>query len=116
MGGKRRTRRNSCRACSRPLRLWQTTHEVGRDCHDDSPSADAWLEAFVALSDSWVQLMLRRNAGGHPQVVQAQTLWDALEARSHRPDALYRHLGRLPFHQGTLDSQVSHPDLGPFFL
>lgn len=89
----------------RPLRLWQTTHEVGRDCDDDSPSADAWLEAFVALRDSWVQLTLRRYVGDHPQVAQAQRLWDALETRSHRPDALYRHLGCLPFHRGTLDSQ-----------
>ncbi|CAN7985710.1 unnamed protein product, partial [Ixodes hexagonus] len=83
----------------RPLCLWQTTHEVGRDPDDGR------LEAFAALTDSWVQLLLRRNAGDHPQVAQAQKLWDALEARLHRPDGLYRHIGCLPFRPGALDSQ-----------
>lgn len=88
----------------RPLRLWQTTHEVGRH-HDDGRYEDASLEAFVALTDSLVQLVLRRNASDHPDVVRAQKLWDAIEARSRRPPALYRHLGCLPFRPGVLDSQ-----------
>lgn len=73
------------------LRLWWTTHEAGQP--DASPQR---VEAFVALTDAWVELSVRRaDAMQHPEVLRAQELWRALETRSRRPCPLYRFLGSV---------------------
>uniref|UniRef100_A0A224YNL5 Sam/hd domain protein n=1 Tax=Rhipicephalus zambeziensis TaxID=60191 RepID=A0A224YNL5_9ACAR len=74
------------------LRLWWTTHEAGQP--DASPQQ---VEAFVALTDAWVELSVRRADAKHqPEVLRAQQLWRALETRSRRPCPLYRFLGSVP--------------------
>lgn len=80
------------------LRLWWTTHEAGL------PDASRQqVEAFVALTDAWVELSVRRaDAKQQPDtastaaVLRAQQLWRALETRSRRPCPLYRFLGSVP--------------------
>lgn len=74
------------------LRLWWTTHEAGQ-----ADASRQQIEAFVTLTDAWVELSVRHaDARQQPEVLRAQQLWTALETRSRRPCPLYRFLGSVP--------------------
>ncbi|XP_077512488.1 deoxynucleoside triphosphate triphosphohydrolase SAMHD1-like [Amblyomma americanum] len=76
---------------NRRLRLWQTTHDAALP---DSGREE--MEAFVALTDHFVELSVRYADSGEADVVQAKAIWNALECRFRKPDSLYRSLGSFP--------------------